>query len=152
MFLYDGKIFVFGGYNHRGVNANETCEERRLSHSSKSHLNQFFCFEIDSRTWRRCQQFGASRIGLHKYGVVCASIEVIGSSAILFGGHWKKHDNTAKEWHSVYKDSAWFVLDLELTLKGFCVQELLKKKDLDVSKLPPGLRRNFIQQGLPSTQ
>ena len=112
-----------------------------------------FCFDIDSRTWRRCQPLGAARIGLHEYAVTGAFIEVIGSSAFLFGGEWSRDDYTAEESRHVPADySPWFVLDLGLTLKGFCVQELLKNEDLDISKLPPGLRRNFIQQGAPSNR
>ena len=60
----------------------------------------------------------------------------MGSRAFCFGGLSRPE----------FSDSDWFVLDLELTLKNFCVRELMKNKDLDVAKLLPGLRRNFIQQ------
>ena len=130
MFVYDGKIFVFGGWNRRGVNAEETCERMK---KSASYLNQFFCFHIDARTWRRCKPFGTAFNISHKYH--SSSFEVIGSLAFLFGGMSVAFNS----------QNEWFILDLELTLKNFCIQELLKNKDFNISKLPPGLRRNFMQ-------
>ena len=52
MFLYDGKIFVYGGRNENGVNASETFEVmKRSKHSSEICLDQFFCFDIGTRIW-----------------------------------------------------------------------------------------------------
>ena len=143
MFLYDGKIFVFGGSNENGVNAEETCglTLASLRHSSKRSLNQFFCFDIDTRIWKRCNPFGS--VGLAAgHTLQDACFETMGSLAFCFGGYI---EDTNGRFIGCNPDL--LILDLELTLKGFCIQELMKNKDFEISKLPPGLRRNFIQQG-----
>ena len=98
-------------------------------------LNQFFCFDVDTSMWRECIPFPAD----HKIKTSSArpiTFEVVGSLAICFGGLTELPDN-----------STWYVFDLELTLKGFCAQELMKDKHFDISRLPAGLKRFFVQQG-----
>ena len=133
MFLYDGKIFVFVGIDYDTVD--DADEDIFLS--KDEYMPQFFCFDTVSRVWRRCNPFGSLSLfsSPNFQALACPCFEVMGSYAICFSVADFARD-----------PSAWFVFDLELTLKGFCVQELMKSKDLDVSKLPPGLRRNFIQQ------
>ena len=143
MFIYGRKIFVFGGYNSNGVNADETYENKE---KMRSYLNQLFCFDIDTRTWKKCKPFGAS-IGFNQtHKNVYPSFEVIGSFAFLFGGDSVECDFISKQWYLAKPQDEWFVLDLQLSLKNFCIQELQKNESLSISKLPPGLRRNFIQQ------
>ena len=150
MFLYDEKIFLYAGFNRHGVNADETCEQTQGSR--KKYMSKFFYFDIRARLWKRCNALGTTRIGLDSgYVSINFCCEVIGSFLFAFGVPRMKPDRTTK---TQCDYAPWFVLHLEINseLTGLCVQELMKNDEFDIAKLPPGLRRYFIQQAQEEDQ
>ncbi|XP_002731257.1 kelch domain-containing protein 3-like [Saccoglossus kowalevskii] len=120
-FLYDGHMYVFGGYN--GV--------------KDKHYNDMFKFEPGSMVWTQIESLGFMKPCPRRRQCCC----VVGQQMLLFGGTSPCEDPTpgAGDDLNLMDHSDLYILDFAPTLKTLCKLSVITHK-LDISSLPHDIR------------
>jgi len=135
-FVYDNKMFIFGGFNAREM----------------KHYNDMWCFEPTTNKWTQLDGYGYRPSARRRHTAVC-----IGSRVYISGGTSPVSDDLGGEFEMASKEEnlqdhdQTIIVELEPKLNTLCMIKILNAHaKFDLSQLPDHLRREISNLSEPN--